>query len=107
MAKTGVGARWESELSVHQDPKSGATVHQLTAYKGHSSHFYFTYPCWYDKGRKIVFTSDRENRTNLFGVDLESGEITQLTDFDSAEGGVGGLSKNPVREEIYFHLVGS
>ncbi len=60
MAKTGVGARWESELSVHQDPKSGATVHQLTAYKGHSSHFYFTYPCWYDKGRKIVFTSDRE-----------------------------------------------
>ncbi len=84
-------------------PKSGATVHQLTAYKGHSSHFYFTYPCWYDKGRKIVFTSDRENRTNLFGVDLESGEITQLTDFDSAEGGVGGLSKNPVREEIYFH----
>jgi len=103
MAKTGVGARWESELSVYQDPKSGATVHQLTAYKGHSSHFYFTYPCWYDNGKKIVFTSDRENRTNLFGVDLESGEITQLTDFDPAEGNVGGLSKNPVREEIYFY----
>jgi oligogalacturonide lyase len=78
-------------------------VHQLTNYKGHSNHFYFTYPCWYDKGRKIVFYSDRENHTNLFGVDLESGGITQLTDLDPARGQVGGLSKNPVREEIYFY----
>jgi oligogalacturonide lyase len=106
MAKTGVGRRWESELSVYPDPKSGATVHQLTGYMGHSSHFYFTYPCWYDNGKKIVFYSDRENRTNLFGVDLESGEITQLTDFDPADGGIGGLSKNPVREEVYFYRAG-
>jgi oligogalacturonide lyase len=47
-------------------------VHQLTAYKAHSSHFYFTYPCWYDNGRKIVFASDRDNRVNLFGVDLRA-----------------------------------
>jgi oligogalacturonide lyase len=103
MARIGTGSRWESELNVYQDPVSGATVHQLTNYKGHSNHFYFTYPCWYDKGRKIVFYSDRENRTNLFGVDLESGDITQLTDLDPARGQVGGLSKNPVREEIYFY----
>jgi oligogalacturonide lyase len=103
MARIGIGSRWESELNVYQDPVSGATVHQLTNYKGHSNHFYFTYPCWYDKGRKIVFYSDRENRTNLFGVDLESGDITQLTDLDPARGHVGGLSKNPVREEIYFY----
>ena len=103
MARIGIGSRWESELNVYQDPVSGATVHQLTNYKGHSSHFYFTYPCWYDKGRKIVFYSDRENRTNLFGVDLESGDITQLTDLDPAQDRIGGLSKNPVREEIYFY----
>jgi oligogalacturonide lyase len=103
MARIGIGSRWESELNVYQDPVSGATVHQLTNYKGHSNHFYFTYPCWYDKGRKIAFYSDRENRTNLFGVDLESGDITQLTDLDPAQGHVGGLSKNPVREEIYFY----
>lgn len=103
MARIGTGSRWESELNVYQDPVSGATVHQLTNYKGHSSHFYFTYPCWYDKGRKIVFYSDRENRTNLFGVDLESGDITQLTDLDPAKDRIGGLSKNPVREEIYFY----
>jgi oligogalacturonide lyase len=103
MAKASIGRRWEPELNIYQDSVSGATVHQLTNYKGHSNHFYFTYPCWYDEGRKIVFYSDRENRTNLFGVDLESGEIVQLTDLDPAGGGIGSLSKNPVREEIYFY----
>ncbi len=101
MARTNIGSRWTPELTIRQDPVTGATVRQLTNYKGHSNHFYFTYPCWYDRGRKIVFYSDRENRTNLFGVDLESGDITQLTDLDPARP-LGGLSKNPVREEIYF-----
>lgn len=103
MARTNVGSRWEPELKVYEDPVSGATVHQLTDYKGHSSHFYFTYPCWYDGGQKIVFFSDRENRDNLFGVDLKTGLITQLTDLDPQRGHVGGLSKNPVREEVYFY----
>lgn len=99
-----VGRKWPSELTVYQDPMTGATVRQYTRYLGHSSHFYFTYPCWYDQGRKIVFTSDRENRTNLFGVDLASGDITQLTDFDPAQGNtnVFSLSRNPLREEAYF-----
>lgn len=102
MAKTNIGARWESELNVYEDPISGATVHQLTDYKGHSNHFYFTYPCWYDDGNKIVVYSDRENRTNLFGVDLNHGGIIQLTDYDGSRS-LGGLSKNPVREEVYFY----
>jgi oligogalacturonide lyase len=103
MARIGIGSRWEPEKHVYLDPISGATVHQLTNYRGHSNHFYFTYPCWYDGGRKIVFYSDRENHTNLFGVDLESGDIIQLTDLDPAKGHVSSLSKNPVREEIYFY----
>ena len=95
------GRKWGSELSEYRDPITGVRVRQLTNYLGHSSHFYFTYPCWYDNGRKIVFYSDRENRTNLFGVDLTSGDITQLTDLDPSQK-IGGLSKNPVHEEIYF-----
>jgi len=102
MPKLNTGTRWESEKTTYKDPRSGATVHQMTSYKGHSNHFYFTYPAWYDNGRKIAFYSDRENRTNLFGVDLESGDITQLTDLDPALGEPGGLSKNPAREELYF-----
>jgi len=104
VSKTGIGSRWTPELTVYEDPVSGATVRQLTNYRGHSNHFYFTYPCWYDDGRKIVVFSDRENRTNLFGIDLHGGEITQLTDLDPARGEIGGLSKSPLREEVYFYL---
>jgi oligogalacturonide lyase len=91
---------------VSQDPVSGATVRQLTNYKAHSWHNYFTYPGWYDDGRKVVIASDRANRRNLFGVDLESGVLTQLTDWDPLLPG-GGFCKNPVREEIYYRQGGA
>ncbi len=99
-----LGKQWHSELREYQDPKTGAHIRQFTDYLGHSNHFYFTYPCWYDAGRKIVIASDRENCTNLFGVDVGSGDITQLTDLDPANGALGAqsMTKNPQREEIYF-----
>ncbi|MBI5032186.1 MAG: PD40 domain-containing protein [Chloroflexi bacterium] len=99
------GRTWKSELIDTYDPVTGARVRQLTDYFGHSNHFYFTYPCWYDNGRKLVIASDRENRTNFFGVDLTNGEMTQLTDLDPAEGNIGAqsMTKNPRREEIYFY----
>ncbi len=97
------GRRWPSELIASKDPVSGATVRQLTNYRAHSNHSYFTYPCWYDNGRKLVVASDRDNRVNLFGVDLESGALTQLTDWDPAKvSNRHSLSKNPIREEIGF-----
>jgi oligogalacturonide lyase len=104
MARTGTGSRWTPEWATSRDPKSGAAVHQLTGYLGHSSHSYFTYPCWYDNGHKIIVASDREDRTNFFSVDLSDGGITQLTDLDPAAGPVGAQSvtKNPLREEVYF-----
>jgi len=105
MPRTNAGRRWKPELIVSKDTVSGATVRQLTDYKAHSHHFYFTYPCWYDNGRKIVIYSDRENRTNLFGVDIETGEMTQLTDWNP-DLVPGGLCKNPVRDEVYFSSKG-
>ncbi len=95
------GSRHPAELTVSTDPVSGATVRQLTRYKAHSRHNYFTHPAWYDDGRKLLIFSDRGNRTNLFGVDLESGELTQLTAWKPGAGG-GNLCKNPVREEVYY-----
>ena len=65
MTRMNIGSRWTPELTISQDPVSGATVRQYTNYKAHSHHSYFTYPCWYDHGRKIVIYSERENRTNL------------------------------------------
>ncbi len=74
-----------TEKNSYTDPLTGVEVTRLTRYKGHSHHFYFTNPGWYDRGRRLYFSSDRDNRTNLFGVELASGEIEQLTDFRPKE----------------------
>ncbi|HUU42979.1 MAG TPA: oligogalacturonate lyase family protein, partial [Planctomycetota bacterium] len=94
---------WPTEWRDYDDPVSGAHVRQLTSYKGNSHHPYFTNPGWYDRGRKMLFGSDRDNRTNLFGIDLETGEIEQITDLDPLPD-LGFLCTcvNPKRDEAYF-----
>lgn len=94
------------ERKTHRDRTTGLEVTQWTDYKGHSHHFYFTNPGWYDGGRKLLFGSDRANRTNLFGLDLTTGETEQITDLDPVplprELEFVRACKNPVREEAYF-----
>lgn len=62
------------------DSYSNREVTQLTNYLGHSHHFYFTDECWLNNGRSFIFHSDRENSSNLFRYDLDTGTITQLTE---------------------------
>jgi oligogalacturonide lyase len=57
------GEQFATEWRTYTDPISGVPVQQLTNYKGHSHHFYFTNPGWYDNDRKLLFASDRNNRT--------------------------------------------
>ncbi|MFC5651596.1 oligogalacturonate lyase family protein [Paenibacillus solisilvae] len=73
------GKVWPAEWKVYRDRITGVNVRQLTDYKAHSWHFYFTESGWYDGDRRLLFMSDRGNSTNLFSIDLESGEIVQLT----------------------------
>ena len=103
MSTSKVGAIWPPEWRTFNDPVSGVTITQLTSYKAHSHHPYFTEPGWYAGGRKLLFVSDRENSRNLYGVDLESGEITQLTDLDPAGGDLGKFSKSPAGEQAAFY----
>lgn len=95
-----------SERQSYTDRQSGVTVTQLTNYKGHSHHFYFTNPGWYAGGQKLLISSDRNNRTNLYGIDMVSGEIEQLTDLEPVplprEFEFLRASTNPVRDEVYF-----
>jgi len=72
------GRFWPPEWRDYRDPRTNVTVRQLTNYKGHSHHLYFTNSGWYDDDRKLLFGSDRENRTNLFSIDLETGEIIRV-----------------------------
>ncbi len=82
------------------DHISGREIVQLTNYLGHSNHLYFTDPCWFNGNRSMVFTSDRENRSNLFRYDLDDGKITQMTDL-AGPGRPGGCV-SIVNHAVYF-----
>lgn len=101
-----VGQVFPSELLTLADPRTNVEVRQLTRYRAHSHHFYFTNPGWYDHGRRLIFSSDRENKTNLFSLDLHTYEITQLTDLTPLplprEVEFIRACLNPVRDEAYF-----
>jgi oligogalacturonide lyase len=85
---------------------TGASVQQLTNYKGNSHHFYFTNPGWFENDQKLLFSSDRNNRTNLFAIDLNDYSIQQLTDLESLplpqEVEFFSACKNPVKDEAFF-----
>ena len=74
-----------SERKSFQDRVSGVTVWQLTNYRGHSEHPYFTDNGWYDGDKRMLFVSDRNNARNLFSIEIESGEISRLTDMKSED----------------------
>ncbi|MNI32713.1 Oligogalacturonate lyase [compost metagenome] len=75
------GTIWPSERKSTTDRFTGLEVTQLTDYKAHSHHLYFTESGWYDNEQRLIFISDRNNNTNLYSMHVESGVITQLTDY--------------------------
>jgi len=94
------------EMKTIKDRKTGVEIKQLTNYKGHSHHFYFTNPGWYADDSKLLFSSDRNNRTNLFSVDLTNYTIEQLTDLTPVplprEVEFFRACKNPVKDQAFF-----
>jgi len=73
-----------SGRATYRDPDSGVEVAQQTRDRGHRHHFTDTNSGWHADGRSLLFGSDRENRTILLGVGLESGEIGGFTDLPAA-----------------------
>src|SRR5215212_2720744 len=49
------GETFAAEWRESTDRLTGLTVKQLTHYKGHSHHLYFTNPGWHDGGRRLLF----------------------------------------------------
>ncbi len=100
------GDTYPAEWREFTDTDTGVRGRQLTDYKGHSHPPYFTNPCWYDGGAKLLFGSDRGNRTDLYRLDLASGAIMQLTERDQppppGETPFLFTSINPTRPEAYF-----
>ncbi|WP_079911787.1 oligogalacturonate lyase family protein [Paenibacillus sp. 32352] len=99
----GKGTVWPAEWRTTKDLITGIPMKQLTNHMAHSFHLYFTNDGWYDNGRKLLFASDRYNATNLYSLDLQTGEFTQLT--DHPEGELVHLQQtyiNPKGHEAYF-----
>ncbi len=100
---------YPSEMRTYQDRVSGVTVHKLTDYLCDSYHTYFTNNGFWDQNRRLLFTSDRGNVSNLYSIELESGEISRLTDFQPGERTPIKFTNdiNPKKTEIYYVRGGS
>jgi oligogalacturonide lyase len=96
-----IGQKWRSEIREFKDEKTGRTIKQLTSI-GNNVHLYFTENSFDAHKNEIIFRSDRasgEDKAphedplyNLFRMDLDSGEIVQLTDEAMS---VGSMTKTP------------
>ncbi|MBN1936757.1 MAG: PD40 domain-containing protein [Anaerolineae bacterium] len=96
-----LGPIWQSEVREFQDSKTGRTIKQLTT-TGNNVHLYFTENSFDIHRNEIVFVSDRASgqdlapqdrpRYNIFRMNLDTGEIVQLTDELAS---VGGVTKTP------------
>lgn len=96
-----IGQTWDSEIHEFKDARTGRTIRQLTS-TGNNVHLYFTENSFDAHQDQITFRSDRasgEDRAphedplyNLFRMDLDSGEIVQLT---AETESVGGATKTP------------
>lgn len=88
------------EHEAYDDPETGARVRRLTSDPDADSwHLYFTENGWHDDGRRLLFRSNRGGSRDLYSIELESGEITQLTDLP---GDIGGVTRIDGHETALF-----
>ena len=99
-----IGTVYPSEKRTYTDEKSGAQITQLTN-QGINYHFYFTENSFDLDGKTKNFLSNREHEgteiCNLFKMDLDSGEMVQLTD-DPLGVEVGRITKTPDGEYVAY-----
>jgi oligogalacturonide lyase len=79
-----IGRKYASEMKTVTDRKTGNKIIQLTGGSSNNYHFYFTENSFIKGRREILFFSDRGSREeyhyNLFSMNLDSGEMIQITD---------------------------
>ncbi|MCI0476872.1 MAG: oligogalacturonate lyase family protein [Anaerolineales bacterium] len=91
-----IGDKWKSEIREFKDDKTGRTIKQLTT-TGNNVHLYFTENSFDAQRNEIIFRSDRATEQeraphdnpfyDLFRMNLDSGEIAQLTNEFTARAG--------------------
>lgn len=102
------GRTWQSEKREFRDKKTGRAITQLTS-TGNNVHLYFTENSFDARNNEIILMSDRasgEDKAphedpvyNIFKMNLDSGEIVQIT-----ESGISlhGVTKTPDSQIVVF-----
>lgn len=83
--------RYQPEWRQFTDAATGACIRQWTSHEAMHHHFYFTNPSVSANGKQGFFISYRTGYPNLFAIDLDSGELTQL----SARADINAFSPSP------------
>ena len=73
-----VGKVWQSEKKVWIDPEFGHEITQWTSDKYRNWHLYFNVESFIDENNAIIY-SDRTGSVNLFKLNFQTGDLTQLT----------------------------
>ncbi len=69
-----------SEKKKGVDTATGATIWQMTDHPSVNHNLYFLNPSFSEDGEYLIFVSNRTGSPQLFVAEMESGEITQLSD---------------------------
>jgi oligogalacturonide lyase len=103
-----IGQKWESEIHTYKDEKTGRKVKKLTSHFN-NIHLYFTENSFVLDKNEILFYSDRaKNKSsdtdgkpafNLFSMNLDSGEILQLSEDNDQ---LDNITKTPDSEIIVY-----
>lgn len=112
-----IGQVWKSEIREFKDAKTGRTIQQLTT-TGNNVHLYFTENSFDVNKNEIIFRSDRaagqdraphqDPHYNLFRLNLDTGEMVQLTDEpmrpgEGGESSISSVTKTPDSRLVVYH----
>ena len=105
-----IGQTWNSEIREFTDEKTGRAIKQLTS-TGNNVHLYFTENSFDRQKNEIIFRSDRASGAdkaphedplyNLFRMDLDTGQIVQLTDETES---ISSVTKTPDSQLIVYSV---
>lgn len=111
----GIGDHSAAEWRTYRDAETGRRIRQYTAAPAHSYPLYYYVPSITADGRFMVFHSERTGWVQLYRMDLNSGDITQLSEGTTRDSGwavwceyhLRGVfnhlsALNPVRGEVYY-----
>jgi Tol biopolymer transport system component len=110
-----IGTTYPSEWRTSTDPQTGRTLRQLTTAAANSYPLYYFVDTTTPDGKALIFHSERSGWVQLYKMDLESGEIVQLTGGQTRDSGwaiwcehhLRGIynhisALNGVRREVYY-----